>query len=129
MKIDHLALWVADLEAMKDFYTRYFGATAGDRYHNPHKNFSSYFLSFTEGCRLELMHRPDIDRQSAATGSDRMGLIHFAIGVGSREAVDALTQKLAAAGYTVKGQPRTTGDGYYESLVLDPENNLVEITI
>ena len=129
IKIEHLAIWVSDLESMKSFYVTYFGATAGDKYHNPAKDFTSYFLSFGEGCRLELMRRPDIPLNEHGRGSQYTGLIHFAIAVGSREKVDALTTHLANDGYSVVGAPRTTGDGYYESVVLDPEGNRVEITV
>lgn len=128
MKIDHLAIWTSELEKMKDFYTTYFDGQAGVRYHNPAKNFTSYFISFREGCRLELMHKPQIPVNTLAGPLEYRGLIHFAISVGSPEAVDSLTERLAADGFSVVGQPRTTGDGYYESVVLDPEGNKVEIT-
>lgn len=128
MKIEHLAIWVRDLEGMKDFYEQYFQARAGEKYHNPTKHFTSYFLSFSEGCRLEIMHKPDIlpNRQDADRQSE--GLVHFAMSVGSKEAVDQLTERLRQDGYVIHGEPRTTGDGYYESVVLDPEGNLVEVT-
>jgi len=127
MKIEHLAIWVKDLEAMKRFYEKYFQAKAGEKYHNAKKNFTSYFLSFTEGCRLELMHKPDV---SDNLNKDQyIGIIHFAISVGSKEKVDDLTEELRQAKYSIVGKPRTTGDGYYESVVLDPESNRIEITI
>jgi len=129
MKIEHLALWVTDLEQMKSFYEKYFSAQAGERYHNPTKNFSSYFLSFSDGPRLELMHRPEIPESGYAQGSEYKGLIHFAISVGSKEKVDQLTEELRVAGHTIAGEARRTGDGYYESVVLDPEGNRIEITI
>ena len=128
IKIEHLAIWVSDLEEMRTFYEKYFHATTGDKYHNPDKNFTSYFLSFGEGCRLELMHRPDIPLNEHGRGSQYTGIIHFAVAMGSEEKVDALTERLANDGYSVVGAPRTTGDGYYESVVLDPEGNRVEIT-
>ncbi len=128
IKIDHLALWVTDLEGMRTFYERYFGATAGDIYHNPKKNFHSYFLSFSEGCRLELMQKPEIPANRNNVDEQYLGLIHFAISLGSRHEVDALTERLRSDGFRVVGEPRTTGDGYYESVVLDPENNRIEIT-
>jgi lactoylglutathione lyase len=128
MKIEHVAIWTLELEKMKDFYIKYFKGKAGVQYHNPAKNFTSYFISFGEGCRLELMHKPEIPANIPATPAEYRGLIHFAISVGSREAVDDLTQQLASDGFTVLGQPRTTGDGYYESVVLDPEGNRLEIT-
>jgi len=127
MKIEHLAIWVKDLEKMKDFYTRFFHMNCNDKYLNSKKRFTSYFLSFEGGTRIELMHRPDISDQAAKAGTF-FGLTHFAISVGSRERVDELTEKLRAGGYSVAGEPRTTGDGYYESVVADPEGNLVEIT-
>lgn len=129
MKIEHLAIWVKDLERMKQFYGQYFGAQAGELYHNPKKSFTSYFLSFTEGCRLELMHKPEIPANANSWADQHEGIIHFAVAVGSKEKVDQLTEELRTAGYPVVGEPRTTGDGYYESVVLDPENNRIEITI
>jgi len=128
MKVEHLAIWVSDLELMRGFYERYFGATAGEKYHNPTKNFSSYFLSFKEGARLELMQKPEISGH-VDTSQEYLGISHFAVAVGSKEKVDALTEELRADGYSVVGEPRTTGDGYYESVVLDPEQNRIEITI
>lgn len=126
-KIHHLAIWVADPEGMKTFYTRYFDAVAGELYENPEKQFSSYFLYFDDGCRIELMHHPEI---TLPTQRDlyRQGLAHFAISVGSRKRVDQLTAQLQDDGYTVAGKPRLTGDGYYESIILDPEGNRIEIT-
>ena len=129
MKIEHLAIWVDDLELMKRFYEHYFEAQAGELYHNPRKNFTSYFLSFQEGCRLELMHMPNIPGNINAWEDQYRGIIHFAVSVGSKTKVDQLTEDLRQAGYSVVGEPRTTGDGYYESVVLDPENNRIEITV
>lgn len=129
IRIEHLAIWVKDLEKMKAFYEQYFGAVAGEKYINPHKRFSSYFLQFGEGCRLELMHRPDIPSNRNDVDAQHTGLIHFAISVGSEEAVDRLTERLRKDGYAVVGEPRRTGDGYYESVVLDPESNRIEITV
>ena len=126
MRIEHLALWTRDLEAMRVFYEQYFGAVAGERYHNPRKRFTSYFLSFSGGARLELMQRDDV---TADNRIERLGYAHFALATGSRDRVDALTETLRAAGIRVAGEPRTTGDGYYESVVLDPEGNRIEITV
>ncbi len=126
MKIEHIAIWVKDLEKSKDFYIRYFGAKANTKYHNPKKNFSSYFLSFDGGCRIELMHHP-LNQQASTEQS--FGLAHFAITLGSKTAVDHLTQQLEQDGLEVVGAPRTTGDGYYESVVRDPEGNRIELTI
>jgi len=128
MKIDHLALWTFDLERSRIFYEKYFDAKAGDKYFNPKKDFESYFLSFKDGCRLEIMQMPGViplDRR----GVQHIGLIHFAVSVGDKTAVDTLTEELRTDGYEVVGEPRMTGDGYYESVVLDPDGNRIEITI
>jgi lactoylglutathione lyase len=127
--IAHIAIWVRDLERMRAFYETYFDAKASAIYHNPAKQFRSYFLSFGEGCQLELMHRPDIPADQSEPLTQRTGLIHFAVSVGNPEQVDLLTNRLKNEGYSVVDGPRTTGDGYYESVVLDPENNRIEITI
>lgn len=129
MKIEHLAIWVNDLEQMKLFYETYFNCQAGGLYHNETKEFRSYFLAFEQGCRLELMQSPRVNENKNEEGSEYRGMIHFAISVGSSEKVDSLTEELRKANYKVIGEPRTTGDGYYESVVLDPENNRIEITI
>ena len=129
MKIEHLAIWVSDLEKMRTFYESYFSAKAGELYHNPTKQFHSYFLSFESGSRLELMHRPDIPANLNDLKQQYIGLIHFAMSVGSKEKVNTLTEQLRQNGFPVIGEPRTTGDGYYESVVLDPENNRIEITV
>ena len=128
MKIEHLAIWVKDLEKMKAFYEKCFQAKAGEKYHNPTKNFTSYFLSFESGCRLELMHKPEIANGILKEIED-IGLAHFAISVGSKESVDSLTEQFRRKGFEIIGEPRTTGDGYYESVILDPEKNRIEITI
>lgn len=127
MRIAHIAIWVHDLERLKDFYCRYFNGISNDRYHNPVKKFSSYFLSFENGCRLELMQRPDIKERE--DNHLQTGLAHLAFSTGSKEKVDTLTNLLRSNGYQITGEPRTTGDGYYESVVLDPENNMIEITV
>lgn len=129
MKIEHIAIWVRNLEAMKAFYENYFHAKAGPLYHNEAKNFSSYFLSFENSCRLELMHSPNVIEQYKNYKNQHRGLIHFAMSVGSKEKVDELTNRLRNDGFTIAGEPRTTGDGYYESVVLDPEENIVEIAV
>lgn len=128
MKIEHLAIWVSDLELMRNFYERYFEANAGERYHNPKKNFTSYFLNFDEGARLELMQKPDIPSLENQA-KERLGIIHLAISVGNKEKVGSLTEQLRTDGFKILGEPRTTGDGYYESVILDPEENRIEITI
>jgi lactoylglutathione lyase len=127
MKIEHLAIWTSKLEALTNFYVRYFGAVPGNLYLNPARQFRSKFLSFPDGPRLELMQGPGISSDSR--GDSRIGLAHFAMSVGSKANVDALTETLRSAGHAVIGEPRWTGDGYYESVVLDPEQNRVEITI
>lgn len=126
MKIEHLAIWVRDLEKMKEFYSKYFGASVGEKYSNPKKEFESYFLTFDEGARIELMKKSGIHKSSQ---EELIGLAPIAISVGSKSIVDQLTERLRADGYSVTGEPRTTGDGYYESVILDPEGNRVEITV
>lgn len=128
MRIEHVALWVRDLEQQKVFYQTYFAASAGDRYENRRKGFSSYFLSFDSGARLEIMHRNDLVATQQPHTGETTGYVHLAMSVGSKAQVDTLTRQLAADGYTVVDGPRTTGDGYYESVVLDPEHNRIEIT-
>jgi lactoylglutathione lyase len=125
--IEHIALWVKDLENVRNFYCKYFEAIAGEKYHNVKKEFSSYFLHFKEGSRLEIMQMPSVVDNKNNIEPQSLGLIHFAISVGSEEAVNALTEVLRKDGYTIIGEPRRTGDGYYESVILDPENNRVEL--
>jgi len=128
MKIEHLALWVDDLEQMRKFYLKYFDVVSGEKYVNPKKGFTSYFLMFGESkTRLELMNRTDIVNEPDKRGFMK-GIAHFAISVGGKEAVDSLTERLRADCYFIESEPRTTGDGYYESVVLDPEGNYVEIS-
>jgi lactoylglutathione lyase len=129
MYIEHLAIWCRDLEAMKTFYCRYFGAVSNARYHNPSNGFYSYFLSFEKGPRLELMQMPGIPDSANDVLAQFTGLIHFAVSVGSEEKVNQLTEKLRADGIQIVGEPRKTGDGYYESAVLDIEGNRIEITV
>ncbi|GHM99794.1 lactoylglutathione lyase [Cytophagales bacterium WSM2-2] len=129
MKIEHIALWVKDLEKQKSFYEKYFQAKAGEKYINQTKDFQSYFLSFDSGCRLELMHKPEIPENQNDISLQNTGLIHFAFAVGSKEKVGQLTSELRNSGFEIIDGPRTTGDGYYESVVLDPEGNRIEITI
>ena len=129
MKIEHLAIWVDDLEMMRRFYTTYFDAISNEKYTNAKKGFTSYFLAFGENkTRLELMHREDIPDSSAKRGFTK-GIAHFAISAGSKENVDQLTERLRTDKYIIESKPRLTGDGYYESVVLDPEGNYVEITV
>jgi lactoylglutathione lyase len=128
MQIEHLALWVRDLEGMRDFYLKYFDTTSGEKYVNPAKQFTAYFILFGEDkTRLELMTCPDITSIDGKRGFN-MGLAHFTISVGGKDQVNALTERLRKDNYTIFGEPRTTGDGYYESVVLDPEGNILEIS-
>ncbi len=127
MKIEHLAIWVDDLEAMKAFYLTYFDTTAGELYTNTKNQYTAYFLYFGEDkTRLELMNKPGIAPWTGQRGLTK-GLAHFTISVGSKEKVNALTERLRHDGFTIFSEPRTTGDGYYESVVLDPEGNYLEI--
>ena len=125
MTIEHIAIWTNQIEELKGFYCQYFGATSGEKYHNPKKQFTSYFLSFSSGARLELMHKSGLEQ---AKNLAQTGLAHFAISLGSTEEVDRLTQELRQAGIRHVDGPRRTGDGYYESTFLDPDGNLIEIT-
>jgi len=128
MKIEHLAIWVDDLEKMRQFYSTYFNAVSNEKYTNSKKGFTSYFLKFGEnGARLELMNRTDIVNEPTRRGFMK-GIAHFAISVGSKDDVNSLTERLRADNYIIESEPRTTGDGYYESVVLDPEGNYVELT-
>lgn len=127
MRIDHIAIWTPDLEILRSFYQHYFKAKAGPVYHNKNNKFYSYFLSFEQGARLEIMQQAGIPSNKNDQQLQYLGLIHFAISVGSVDQVDALTHQLKTDGYEVIGQPRRTGDGYYESIVLDPDGNRVEI--
>lgn len=128
MRIEHLAIWVDDLEGTKDFYVNYFNMQCGSKYRNASKKFASYFLSFEGGgARIELMQRADIFKNESDRGIVN-GFTHFAISAGSKENVNALTERMRAGGVVIKSEPRTTGDGYYESVVLDPEGNYIEIT-
>lgn len=126
MKIEHVAMYVNDLDAMRDFFVRYFDAASNEGYHNAKTGFRSYFLSFSDGARLEIMKRPDMSDPDKAMA--RTGYIHLAFSVGNRENVDELTKRLDMDGYEVVSGPRTTGDGYYESCVIGPEGNQIEIT-
>ena len=127
MKIEHIALYTTDIEKLKTFYERYFHAKSGEKYINAKKQFQSYFLSFSEGSRIEIMQKSGVPER--AQEEESMGLTHFAIAVGDKEKVDTLTEQLRANGYKIAGEPRTTGDGYYESVVLDPDGNRIEITV
>ena len=156
MKIEHIAIWVKDIDNVCEFYRKYFGGEVHPIYHNPAKQFTSRFVTFDDGARLEIMHRPDINvgteelfhvkrpqgecsvhtckgiaepQDVGSEGAQHIGYAHLSFSVGSKEEVDRLTQQMSNDGIQVVGQPRTTGDGYYESVVLDPESNRVEITV
>lgn len=127
MKIEHIALYVNDLEATKEFFVKYFCAVPNDGYHNLNTDFRSYFLSFDDGARLEIMNKPSINNLENTI--QRTGYIHLAFSLGSKEKVDELTSELKKDGYEVISGPRTTGDGYYESCIVGIEGNQIEITI
>ncbi len=126
MRIEHVAIWVTDLEQSREFFNRYFNATTGERYENPTRQFVSYFLTFPDdGARLELMAKPGLD----AAKAESIGWAHLAISLGSETAVDALALRLTNEGYRVVDGPRRTGDGYYEAVVLGPDEIRIEITV
>lgn len=127
MKIEHIALYVNDLEKTRTFFVKYLGAKSNDGYHNTNTNFRSFFLSFDDGARLEIMNKPEMEDLSK--NLNRTGYAHIAFSVGSKEKVDALTAQLKSDGYEVISGPRTTGDGYYESCIVAIEKNQIEITI
>ena len=127
MKIEHVALYVNDLEGARKFFIKYLDAKSNDGYHNPRTDFRSYFLTFDDGARLEIMQKPemvDLPKEAARTG-----YAHIAFSVGSKEKVDALTAELKADGYEAVSGPRITGDGYYESCIVAIEGNQIEITV
>ncbi|MBQ0065380.1 MAG: VOC family protein [Firmicutes bacterium] len=127
MRIDHVAMYVNDLEGCKEFFCKYFNTKCNEIYHNKRTDFKSYFLSFDDFTRLEIMTKPNMTDDEK--GLNRTGFIHLAISVGSKEAVDSLTATLKEDGYEVVSGPRTTGDGYYESCIVAFENNQIEITV
>lgn len=124
MKIHHIAIWTFRLEKMKEFYTHYFKGTSNEKYVNPKKGFESYFIRFDSGPDLELMSRTDV--QNIPIEENRLGLTHFAFSLDSKEEILQLTEELRSKGYTIAGEPRTSGDGYFESVVLDPDGNRIE---
>lgn len=126
MKLNHIALYVHNLEGARKFFETYFDGKSNEMYHNPRTGLRTYFIAFPDGCRVEIMSRPGINREEF--NPYRQGFIHLAFSVGSKEAVDSLTRHLADDGFEVLSGPRTTGDGYYESCVRGFEDNLVEIT-
>lgn len=124
MQLTHIAIWTNELERSKDFYVKYFDGKSNEKYVNPKKGFASYFVTFGGGASLEIMERTDI---TAENDGVYIGLAHFAFSVGSKEGVDQKIEQFRGAGYTILGEPRTTGDGFYEGSVADPDGNIVEI--
>lgn len=125
MNIAHIAIWTKELEAMKDFYTRYFKGESNEKYINPVKQFESYFICFESGAKLELMRKQSVG--NPIDTEERLGISHIAFELGSEEAVLSLTETLRSDGFHVVGEPRTSGDGYFESVVLDVDGNRVEL--
>ena len=126
MKIEHVAIWVNDLEGMKNFYELYFNCKSNTKYHNKIKKFESYFLTFDSGARLEIMRKEGVSNKST---EEMIGWAHIAISLGSKESVNNLTERLVNDGFSLLNGPRLTGDGYYESVIEDPEGNQIEITV
>ena len=127
MKLEHVAIWTNQLEVLKAYYEEFFGGTSNSKYLNPKRNFSSYFISFESGARLELMSLPDLRVNENDPLSPYQGIIHLAFYVDSVEAVDAMAERLRAAGYPILNGPRRTGDGYYEFETFDPDQNRIEV--
>lgn len=128
-RIEHIAIWTSDLDRCKNFYVSYFGAIAAPNYVNPAKGFESCFLSFTDGARLEVMTTTALPLVEIPPAAQRLGLTHLAISVGSEHLVDELTMRLRNDGFTIADGPRRTGDGYYESVIIDPDGNRIEICV
>ncbi|NPV00518.1 MAG: glyoxalase/bleomycin resistance/extradiol dioxygenase family protein [Brevinematales bacterium] len=127
MRIHHTALWTNELERMREFYARFFGAGVSEKYRNPVTGFDSYFLLFDGGTRIEIMMKPGIAEQK--DGNAATGYAHIAVSLGDKDAVDRKTAELRDAGYAVIGEPRMTGDGYYEAVIADPDGNKIELTV
>ncbi|MCH5348690.1 MAG: VOC family protein [Oscillospiraceae bacterium] len=127
MKIEHIAMYVNDLEAARDFFVKYFNAKSNNGYHNAKTGFRSYFLSFDDGARLEIMNKPQMTDNAKEISST--GYIHIAFSLGSAEKVDQLTERLRSDGFEVISGPRTTGDGYYESCIIGIDGNQIELTV
>jgi len=129
MKIEHIAIWSKDIDRLRAFYVHYFGATSSNKYTNEKKGFNSYFLTFEDGARLELMSINNLHSLPSESIVGYVGLTHLAISVGSAAKVDELTALIKEGGFEVISGPRTTGDGYYEAVILDPDKNRIEITV
>jgi lactoylglutathione lyase len=127
MRIEHVAVYASNPENMRDFFVKYFGAESDSGYRNLTTGFRSFFLSFDDGARLEIMYSPKM--QDEGKSLFRTGYVHIAVSVGSRDRVDEISEELDRAGFKILSGPRVTGDGYYESCILGPENNLIEITV
>ena len=129
-RIDHAAVWVADLVGVRDFYLRWFSGRSYGAYHNPRTGLRTFIISFDpdatggRGARLELMSRPDI---GARPESEALGWAHVSFALPGGTDVDELAARARAAGVPVVDGPRRTGDGYYAAVLLDPEGNRVEI--
>ena len=124
MKINHIAIFTKDLDRLKTFYEKYFNAVSNEKYHNPKTGLQTYFLSFDSGTRLEIMTKPGLNNM---TDDPMTGYAHLAFSLGSKIGVDELTKKLVSDGYMLLSPPRTTGDGYYESSISDPDGNKIEL--
>lgn len=127
MEIDHIAIYVNDLEGTKNFFEKYFSAKSNDLYHNPRTGLKTYILSFDGHTRLEIMNRSDI--VDAGMSAVRKGYIHISFNLGNKQNVDDMTGRLVDDGYRVLSGPRITGDGYYESCIEGPEGNMIELTV
>ncbi len=127
MRIEHVAVYASNPENMRDFFVKYFGAESDSGYRNLTTGFRSFFLSFDDGARLEIMYSPKMEDEGKSLF--RTGYVHIAVSVGSRDRVDEISEELDRAGFKILSGPRVTGDGYYESCILGPENNLIEITV
>jgi lactoylglutathione lyase len=129
MIIEHIAIWTDNLELLKEFYVKYFGGTSNEKYSNDKNKFSSYFISFDSGARLEIMSRPGIpENTNDKVNAQHKGIIHLAFGAGTKNDVDIKAKQLEADGFKILSGPRKTGDGYYEFETLDPDNNRIEVT-
>jgi lactoylglutathione lyase len=129
MILEHAAIWTDNLEILKDFYVKYFDGKASKKYINKAKKYESYFISFRSGARLEIMTRPDLaENMNDTVGRQHKGIIHLAFEAATKLEVDEKAMEFTANGFQILDGPRITGDGYYEFVTLDPDNNRIEIT-